>query len=96
LEQAVAEAAGAAANLVDAAQPAAKSSAPSAERAVGLTGREREVLRFLTTGKADKEIAAALGISRHTVGHHVARILAKLGVESRAAAAAYAIRHGLA
>jgi DNA-binding CsgD family transcriptional regulator len=54
------------------------------------------VLLLLATGQADKEIAAALGISRHTAGHHVASILAKLGVEGRTAAAAHAVRHGLA
>jgi predicted ATPase/DNA-binding CsgD family transcriptional regulator len=62
----------------------------------GLTRREAEVLRLLAEGHADKEIAAALNISRHTAGHHVASILAKLGLESRAAAAAHAVRHGLA
>lgn len=62
----------------------------------GLTRREAEVLRLLAEGHADKEIAAALNISRHTVGHHVASILAKLGVGSRAAAAAHAVRRGLA
>ncbi|MBA2557928.1 MAG: AAA family ATPase [Chloroflexi bacterium] len=62
----------------------------------GLTRREAEVLRLLAEGHADKEIATALNISRHTAGHHVASILAKLGVESRAAAVAQAVRHGLA
>ncbi|MBA2557983.1 MAG: tetratricopeptide repeat protein [Chloroflexi bacterium] len=62
----------------------------------GLTRREAEVLCLLAEGHADKEIAAALNISRHTVGHHVASILAKLGVGSRAAAAAHAVRQGLA
>lgn len=46
---------------------------------------------MLAAGHADKEIAGALGISRHTAGHHVASILAKLGLESRAAA--HAVRH---
>ena len=61
----------------------------------GLTPREVEVLRLMAAGRADKEIAATLGISRHTAGHHVRNILAKLGLESRAAAAAYAVRAGL-
>jgi non-specific serine/threonine protein kinase len=62
----------------------------------GLTRREREVLRLLVDGRSDREIAAALCVSRHTAANHVASILGKLGVPSRAAAAAYAVRHGLA
>ncbi|HEY7037151.1 MAG TPA: LuxR C-terminal-related transcriptional regulator [Thermomicrobiales bacterium] len=62
----------------------------------GLTPREREVLALLAAGLSDREIAAALFVSRHTVSNHVASILGKLGAPSRAAAAAYAVRHGLA
>ena len=62
----------------------------------GLTQREREVLRLLVDGRSDREIAAALFISPRTAGHHVASILAKLGVDSRAAAAARAVREGFA
>jgi DNA-binding NarL/FixJ family response regulator len=96
LEQAIAEVAEVVVALADAPWTPAGPTTPPADRAAELTAREREVLKVLATGKADKEVAAALGISRHTVGHHVARILTKLGVESRAAAAAHAIRHGLA
>jgi excisionase family DNA binding protein len=60
-----------------------------------LTVREREVLRLLVEGLADKEIATVLGISRSTVSDHVASIRAKLGVPSRAAASALAVRGGL-
>jgi DNA-binding NarL/FixJ family response regulator len=74
---------------------AALAAARETTATVDLTPRERDVLRLLTAGHADKEIAAALGISRHTAGHHVASILGKLGVASRAAAAAHAVRHGL-
>jgi non-specific serine/threonine protein kinase len=56
-----------------------------------LTSREREVLRQLIAGRTDREIAAALFVSLRTVNSHVAHILAKLDVASRAEAAAYAI-----
>ena len=60
-----------------------------------LTDREREVLRLVVEGLSDKEIAAALGISHATASDHVASIRAKLGVPSRAAASALAVRGGL-
>jgi predicted ATPase/DNA-binding CsgD family transcriptional regulator len=62
----------------------------------GLTPRERELLPLLAQGLTDREIAEALSISPRTVGYHVTNLLSKLNVESRTAAAAYAIRHGLA
>jgi DNA-binding CsgD family transcriptional regulator len=62
----------------------------------GLTARELEILRVLATGKSNREIAAALVISDHTVRRHVQNIFAKLGVSSRAAATAFAVRHHLA
>ena len=52
-----------------------------------LTRRENEVLSVLRTGAADKEIAAALGISRSTVSKHVENILKKMKVANRTAAA---------
>jgi excisionase family DNA binding protein len=60
-----------------------------------LTAREREVLRFLAEGLSDKEIAASLGISRHTVSNHVSAVRDKLGAPSRAGAVALAVRDGL-
>jgi DNA-binding NarL/FixJ family response regulator len=60
-----------------------------------LTPREHEVLRMLALGLANKEIAARLNISEHTVKFHVAAILGKLGAASRTEAVALGIRHGL-
>jgi DNA-binding CsgD family transcriptional regulator len=57
--------------------------------------REREVLRLLIEGLSDKENAAALGIARATVSDHASAIRAELGVPSRAAALALAVRNGL-
>jgi DNA-binding NarL/FixJ family response regulator len=61
----------------------------------GFTSRQRDVLRLMALGRTDKEIADALFISRATASKHVAGILAKLQVDSRTAAVAIAIRHGL-
>jgi DNA-binding CsgD family transcriptional regulator len=55
----------------------------------GLTRREREVLELLAAGRSDTDIAAALHISRKTVGHHVSAIITKLGVDNRTQAAAH-------
>ncbi len=54
----------------------------------GLTGREVEVLHWMAEGKRDGEIAIILGISVRTVNRHAAHLFAKLGVETRTAAAA--------
>jgi non-specific serine/threonine protein kinase len=61
-----------------------------------LTMREVEVLRLLVEGQSNQEIARRLSISPSTVASHVINILNKLGVESRTAAATWAMRHGLA
>jgi len=61
-----------------------------------LTAREREVLHLLTEGRTDREIGKALFISTRTVNYHVTNLLTKLDLDSRTAAAAFAVRHGLA
>jgi non-specific serine/threonine protein kinase len=60
-----------------------------------LTRRERDVLQHIVLGHADREIAAALFLSHRTVEGHVSHLLAKLGVRTRAQAAAVAISTGL-
>jgi ATP/maltotriose-dependent transcriptional regulator MalT len=61
----------------------------------GLTSREVEVLRLVVTGMSNHAIATQLFISERTVHRHVSNILHKLGVNSRTAAAAYAVHHRL-
>ena len=62
----------------------------------GLTARESQVLRLVATGKTNRAVADALGISEKTVARHVSNIFVKLNLSTRAAAAAYAFRHDLA
>jgi DNA-binding CsgD family transcriptional regulator len=71
------------------------STPPPAAAADGLTPRERDVLRLVVAGRSNPEIAEALFLSRRTVTTHLTRIFAKLGVQGRAEAAVYAVRHGL-
>jgi predicted ATPase/DNA-binding CsgD family transcriptional regulator len=92
LEQALAEAA----EVASAGISMLPRSSPSGSAAGGLTPREREVLGLLVEGKSDLQIANTLSISRRTAATHVAHIYRKLDVNSRAEAAAYAVRHGLA
>lgn len=54
---------------------------------LGVTSREAEVLTLLAAGRANKQIARNLGISRHTVVRHLEHIYAKLDVNNRAEAA---------
>jgi DNA-binding NarL/FixJ family response regulator len=72
--------------------------APAVARAppaVRLSERERQILRLMTRGAENTDIARQLHISVSTVKNHVSTILQKLGVENRVQAAVYAIRHDL-
>ena len=71
------------------AQPNNESGAPS------LSDRELEVLELLAQGLANKQIAAALGISEHTAKFHVSSIYTKLGATNRAEAVRQGVRQGL-
>jgi DNA-binding NarL/FixJ family response regulator len=72
-----------------------------AQRLAGRVGapdvsdREREVLQLIARGKANKEIAAALGISEETVKRHASNLFVKMGVADRAQATSEGIRRGL-
>jgi len=67
----------------------------SREPATELTTRELEVLRLIADGKANKDIAAVLGLSERTVRTHVSSILGKLRLSSRTQAALWAVREGV-
>jgi predicted ATPase/DNA-binding CsgD family transcriptional regulator len=78
----------------DAAVTAAdKQLTPAAQH--GLTRREVEVLELVCEGRSNRDIGERLCISERTAGTHVQNILDKLDVSTRAAAAAYAVEHGL-
>jgi NarL family two-component system response regulator YdfI len=81
---------------IPAALPAASAGLPPlAELTEPLTPREREVLQMLASGLVNKEIAAKLSISEHTVKFHVASILGKLGAATRTEAVSLGFRRGL-
>ncbi|MEU0595101.1 MULTISPECIES: helix-turn-helix transcriptional regulator [Streptomyces] len=74
-------------------EPAAAPADPA--EALGLTGRERDVLRLVSEGRTNRQIAEELFISPKTASVHVSNILAKLGVSGRGEAAALAHRLAL-
>ena len=75
--------------------PPPASSAATRQDAGGLTARELEVLRLISTGLSNQAIAEHLCISEHTVHRHVANTLSKLDVPSRSAAVAHVAKLGL-
>jgi DNA-binding NarL/FixJ family response regulator len=60
-----------------------------------LTNQEMQVLRLVSEGRTNREIAEALYLGEGTVRNYVSNILGKLGVANRAEAAAYAVQHNL-
>jgi DNA-binding CsgD family transcriptional regulator len=62
----------------------------------GLSAREAEVLRLVATGMSNRAIAQMLSLSEKTVINHLTSVYGKIGVDNRAAATAFAIRHDLA
>ena len=67
----------------------------STPRGTALTARQSEILRLVAQGLSNPEIAVRLELSEHTVKRHVANLLSRLRLSSRAAAAAYAAQNGL-
>jgi DNA-binding NarL/FixJ family response regulator len=89
------------ADIVDMAHAAVRQTSPALrampppDAGLMLTPRERDVLRLLSSGLTNPEIAATLFIGVRTVQTHVGNIFAKLGVNSRAEASSVAARRGL-
>jgi predicted ATPase/class 3 adenylate cyclase/DNA-binding CsgD family transcriptional regulator len=77
-------------------QPAPVSQQMAVAAAGSLTRREVDVLRLVAAGKTNREIAADLVLSENTVARHMANIFNKAGLSTRSAAAAFALRAGLA
>jgi DNA-binding CsgD family transcriptional regulator len=92
VQEAVDQALTLAGSLTGAIEPAPVNRGPGAQ----LTRRERDVLALLVEGRSDREIATELFISPRTASNHVTSILNKLGLETRTAAATWAVRHDLA
>jgi DNA-binding CsgD family transcriptional regulator len=74
-------------------QRSANGATPSRLANAALTPRETEVLSWLAKGKTNRDIGDILGMSHRTVNKHLEHIFEKLGVETRAAAAALATGH---
>ena len=65
---------------------------PQALKPIGLTQRESEVLGWVAEGKSNNDVGLILGIRSVTVKKHLEHIFEKMGVETRTAAVAFAIR----
>jgi len=61
-----------------------------------LTEREKEIVGLVALGFSNKEMAAHLGISPHTVARHMVHIFEKLGIHQRTSLAVYAVREKIA
>jgi DNA-binding NarL/FixJ family response regulator len=72
---------------------ASRAERPTAD--VELTGRERDVLRLVIAGDANKQIARKLGISEKTVKGHLTNLFQRIGVQDRTQAALWAERNGI-
>jgi HD-GYP domain-containing protein (c-di-GMP phosphodiesterase class II) len=83
------------ANCVSAVLTAAGHRPHRLQRPAGLTEREAQVLGLLARGLQTKQVARALGVSTKTADRHVQNVYAKIGVSTRAAAALFAMQHGL-
>jgi DNA-binding CsgD family transcriptional regulator len=68
---------------------------PRRSRTDGLTAREVEILRRVTSGLTNRQLAEELGVSTRTIDAHLRSVYAKLGVKSRSAATRYAIENDL-
>ncbi|HOG47416.1 MAG TPA: response regulator transcription factor [Anaerolineae bacterium] len=84
-----------AARILDEFARLARSQAPTSGQQESLSQRETEVLELVVQGMMNKEIGAQLFITENTVKNHLRNILAKLHLQNRAQAAAYALREGL-
>jgi HD-GYP domain-containing protein (c-di-GMP phosphodiesterase class II) len=83
------------ADAVTAVVESAGQRAPRLERPAGLTEREAEVVAMLARGLQTKQVAHELGISAKTADRHIQNAYRKIGVSTRAAAALFAMEHGL-
>ena len=81
--------------LVRALRGVSEAAIGSEDLVVPLTEREEEVLRLLSTGLSNRDMASLLFIAESTIKTHVEHILGKLGVSDRVQAAVWAARHGL-
>ena len=86
---------GLAAKILDEFTRLAREGPTKQEDESGLTPREREVLQLVAQGSTNREVAAALYLSQHTVNFHMKNTLRKLHLKNRVQAAAYAVRTGL-